>query len=69
MNKRPGRISSWEGLLGTTSDVWQDSSKIVFFCFFRFLYFFKFSHALLQFYYEFTDFGVPFFLDLGFFLF
>ena len=27
MNKRPGRISSWEGLLGTTSDVWHNSSK------------------------------------------
>ena len=27
MNKRPGRIEIWEGLLGTTSDVWKDSSK------------------------------------------
>ena len=58
-NKRPGRISSWEGLSCTTSDVWQDSSKSVFFCFpfFRFLLFFNLNHAMLQFYHTFTDFG------------
>ena len=66
MNKRPGRISSWEGLLKTTSDVWQDSSKSGWF-FFRFLKLLKQNHAMLQFYHRFTDLGVPFFEDLGFF--
>ena len=74
MTKRTSRISSWEGLSGTTSDVWQDSSKSVFFVFFvfqfppRFLKCFKSNHAMRPFYHKFTDFIGPFFLDFGIFL-